>query len=520
MENKPLEGRTCPPCSSAPQRAGEALAKEAPPYDKGAGAAPPIQGQAPFTATRIQGAGAALTYLLGWFYIRWLLLNADWGEPGRFGGWALAVFCAAFFGGVELLMRAAGRRAGGESWAWMAFCGLLAADITAKSFLFWDSGSLFVWELLALHGAAAYWVLCRAGLLTEGATGPFAALDALRALVLYPFGRFFLRVRVGWYGLKKGARRLGGARFKKNTAFWVTLAAALPLLLAAAALLAGADEGFDRLLNDLLHRLELIALPDWFWQNFWCFVLGLPVGAYLFGLIGGALRETPKPGSGPRLRRQAEALRAAPEGALCAAMGAFLALYLLFFALQASYLLGGFAGRLPAGFTAAGYARQGFFQLCAIVVLNFGLLVLAAKLTRRPLRQSPALKALSLCLCGANLLFAAVSFSKLYLYISRFGLTPKRVLSSWFALVLAVLSVLAALSILRPFRAVRAGVLAFCGLFLLLCLCQPDLLIHKVNRQLYRAGILQELDEGFYHPKYINTAGEEAEQAIDGRFEK
>lgn len=93
-------------------------------------------------------------------------------------------------------------------------------------------------------------------------------------------------------------------------------------------------------------------------------------------------------------------------------------------------------------------------------------------------------------------------------------------LSSWFALVLAVLSVLAALSILRPFRAVRAGVLAFCGLFLLLCLCQPDLLIHKVNRQLYRAGILQELDEGFYHPKYINTAGEEAEQAIDGRFEK
>ena len=201
-------------------------------------------------------------------------------------------------------------------------------------------------------------------------------------------------------------------------------------------------------------------------------------------------------------------------------MGAFLALYLLFFALQASYLLGGFAGRLPAGFTAAGYARQGFFQLCAIVVLNFGLLVLAAKLTRRPLRQSPALKALSLCLCGANLLFAAVSFSKLYLYISRFGLTPKRVLSSWFALVLAVLSVLAALSILRPFRAVRAGVLAFCGLFLLLCLCQPDLLIHKANRQLYRAGVLQELDEGFYHPKYISTAGEEAEQAIDGRFEK
>ena len=91
MENKPLEGRTCPPCSSAPQREGEPMAKEAPPYDKGAGR--------PVHSHPHPGAGAALTYLLGWFYIRWLLLNADWGEPGRFGGWALAVFCAAFSAG-------------------------------------------------------------------------------------------------------------------------------------------------------------------------------------------------------------------------------------------------------------------------------------------------------------------------------------------------------------------------------------------------------------------------------------
>ncbi len=133
--------------------------------------------------------------------------------------------------------------------------------------------------------------------------------------------------------------------------------------------------------------------------------------------------------------------------------------------------------------------------------------MLAAKLSRRPLRQSPALKALSLCLCGANLLFAAVSFSKLYLYISRFGLTPKRVLSSWFAQVLAVLSVLAALSILRPFRAVRAGVIAFCGLFLLLCLCQPDLLIHKANRQLYRTGSCRNWTRALSPQKYKHGRG-------------
>lgn len=494
MEQKPLGGKTCPPSSSAPKMETAAPARAQAIYRES-------RQKAPFAPTRAQGFAAAFTYLLGWFYMRWLLLNGDWGACSRFGGWALMVFCLAFFGGVELLMRAQGRRAGLESWLWMAFCGLLAADITAKSFLLWDGGSLFFWELWALHGAAAYWVVCRAGLLAEGGTGPFVPLDALRALVLCPFGNFFLRVRIVWHGLKGLAGRIRGHHFQKNTAFWVTLAAALPLLLAAASLLAGADAGFDRLLGEFVRWFSLPRLPPWLADHFACFILGLPVGAYLCGLIGGALGEGPQPQRAAALRQKAETLRAAPEGALAAAMAAFLALYLVFFGVQASYLLGGFTGRLPLGFTAAEYARQGFFQLCAIVVLNFGLLVLAAKLARRPLRQSRALRALSLALCAANLLFAAVSFSKLYLYISRFGFTPRRVFSSWFTLVLAVLTVLAIAAILRPFRAVRAGVIAFCALFLLLCLCQPDLLIHKGNEALQRAGVIRQLDEAFYNPR-------------------
>ena len=115
-----------------------------------------------------------------------------------------------FFGGAELLMRAAGRRAGGESWAWMAFLrACWRRTLPQRAFV------LGFGQFVCVGAAGAarrrrLLVLCRAGLLTEGATGPFAALDALRALVLYPFGRFFLRVRVVWYGLK-GARCCCGA---------------------------------------------------------------------------------------------------------------------------------------------------------------------------------------------------------------------------------------------------------------------------------------------------------------------
>lgn len=486
MENKPLEGKACPPFSSAPQTLQTAAA-----YDRDQSAAPP------FRPSQAQIWAAPFTYLLGWYYMRWLLLcdGASFRNWRMEINWLIPLFCVLFFGGCELLLRMAQKgRPTMESRLWMAFCSLLAVDLAVKNaiaFSYYEMGSLFVWEIWALHGAAAYWVVCRAGLLTEGGTGPFLPWDVLKALVVYPLGQFFLRLRVMWYGCKTMVRTVAKRRRRPNTAVWVTLLLALPLLLGAGALLASADAGFDRLLQNVLRWFTLPELPDVFWQNFWCFVFGLPVGAYLYGLLGSALQRQPKPEESERLRQKAEAARLAPAGALAGALLAFLALYLLFFAVQTGYLLGGFMGRLPLGFTAAQYARQGFFQLCAIVVLNFGLLTAAAKLTRQPVRRYPLLKTASLALMAANLLFAAVSFSKLYLYISRFGLTGKRVLSAWFTLVLAVLTLIAIASLLKPVRAARAAAIAFCGLFLALCLCQPGLLIQKGNEALYAAGVIQ-----------------------------
>lgn len=442
---------------------------------------------------------ALVSWVWGWAYARGLLFGFEYGAA------FMALFCLLFFAGVEWMCRRSARPASKESRLWLALWGLLAADYIFKVSALSRNDAVLGWEALALHLAAAYWVLARAGALTEGRTGPFLPLDVLRALITVPFGNFFLRIRVLGRALADWLRGLAG---RKKGSFWagvVTLCVAVPVLALAARLLASADDAFGAALENVF---RWFTLPQAMLTEIMYFAVGLPVGAYLFGLAAGALKKAPDPARGPGLRAEAEKLRLAPAGALAFCLALLLALYALFFAIQLNYLSGGFFGCLPAGFTAAEYARRGFFELCAVSVLNFSVLTAAAKTSRTPLRQNPALKGLAAALCAANLLFAAVGASKMFLYIRRFGFTPSRVVSSWFILVLAVLSVLALVSVFRPFPVVRAAAAVFCAMFLALCLSQPDLWLRAANRQLVAAGVVERGDIGnwlLYMPGWFST---------------
>ena len=51
--------------------------------------------------------------------------------------------------------------------------------------------------------------------------------------------------------------------------------------------------------------------------------------------------------------------------------------YLLFFGAQAATLFSAFAGVRPEGLTYAEYARQGFFELCGVAMINLAVLGLS-----------------------------------------------------------------------------------------------------------------------------------------------
>lgn len=359
-----------------------------------------------------------------------------------------------------------------ESWLWLC-CMLCMALATA----FGRCRAVDGWQVFALHGMAAYWVLCYAGKLSDGETGPLVVWDAFNALVLLPIGGIFLRlahiIKAIVHGLSAQKENKHPKRDWKSLALGAAVvAAAVPFLILAGSLLGQADAAFELLTS----RIGSIFTIHWeipyeitraCTEVIGRFVFGIPVGAYLYGLVLlGSTRKTEKTQA---FYREAEKLRIAPQTAIVVVLLAFEVLYTLFFLVQAGSMLAAFRGIVPGTLTAAQYARAGFFQLCQVMAINFALLAAAAKCCRIPLRQNKALKWLTAILMGMSLLLAVTASGKLLLYIRRFGFTPLRLLSAWGILVLSAGCVLALVSLFRPCKVVKKWVFFAAVSFALLC---------------------------------------------------
>ena len=380
----------------------------------------------PFSAGRKEVLLAFGMYVLAYVY-----LGSGW--------WALPLFAAGFIAAGEYLYRDVKRP--WESWVWLACVIMIAGCITWRSLhpnqydsrldvqVMQEYAIPSSLAFLALHILAVYWLLCRSGRLTGGESGHLLPLDALYAFVIIPFKNFFLRIRCVLLALKpKKERKVNaGAVAAAVLAAFVVLV----LLVMAMMQLSAADDTFSKLLEGLRDALTLDLDQVWFYR----FLLSLPVGAYVFGLLAGLGRETPEAvrGRGTSAETALPKLRVVPEAVWLAALGVFSALYLAFFFVQGRYLFGAFTRTLPESFTVAEYARQGFFELCRVMAINFTLFWLVSRTARR---ESRPVRWMTAALLIESMLFAVVALSKLVLYIDCFGFTPKRLQSTWLVCVL------------------------------------------------------------------------------------
>ena len=381
--------------------------------------------KSPFSASHKECVLALLMYLLAYVYV------------GSYQWWTLPLFTAGFIAAGEYLFRDVKRPR--ESWIWLGCVIFIVGCLTWRN-LHPDAHDLpgqTVYEygiptelaLLALHILAVYWLTCRAGRLTGGESGHLLPLDALYAFILIPFKNFFLRIRCAVFTLKPKKERSVNA----GAIAGAVLAAfvALVLLVLAMTQLSAADDTFSELIDGLRQALTPDLDQPWFYR----FLTSLPVGAYLFGLLAGLGREAPE-----AMRKRGDGalaalpkLRIVPQSVWTAALGVFSAVYLVFFFVQGRYLFGAFTRTLPADFTVAEYARQGFFELCRVMAINFTLFWFVTRTARQ---ESRPVRWMAAALLIESMLFAVVALSKLGLYISCFGLTPLRVLSTWLVCVL------------------------------------------------------------------------------------
>ncbi len=258
-------------------------------------------------------------------------------------------------------------------------------------------------------------------------------------------------------------RSLESAKAKTILMLGAGAAAALPVLFYLSLILAKADAVFQSM---LFKSFTWLFSSDAMAELCILFIFGFFVS---YSLLGGLCSPRLIPEKSERKRRNPMA-----AVSFCAMISL---LYLFFCGIQIIYLFAG-KGNLPEGMTYAQYAREGFFQLFFVALMNLVLVLACLSLFRPHPALNFCLTLISLC----TYVLIGSSAYRMLLYVSTYALTFLRILVLWFLAVLALLFAGVIIAIFKPrfslFRWFLVWItLAYCGF----AWSRPDYQIARYN---------------------------------------
>ncbi len=216
-------------------------------------------------------------------------------------------------------------------------------------------------------------------------------------------------------------------RHRTLTGILTGIVVTIPLLIVIISLLSSADKRFEQLVGHIPTLIDQIDLYSWIPQFLFIVLFMLLFFSYTWSLIR---HMRPKHVStvavGPVLD---------PVTSLTI-LTIINAIYLLFTLIQFTYLF----GSLPDSLTYAEYARRGFFELVAVTLINFTILLALLYGTRVSEKKGGAtVRIMESLLVFCTLIMLVSAFIRMYLYEQMYGFTYLRVLTHAFMIFLFVL---------------------------------------------------------------------------------
>ena len=328
-------------------------------------------------------------------------------------------------------------------------------------------------QTLMIFLVAAYWTLViTEGLLWKGQTSSWILLDSWNGLIALPILNFLCQIRLIFQTFSE-------KREEKKDWRMVLLGIliSIPALLVIIPILAQADTEFRSLVDTILD-----ALGEDFRILIWRGIVGILLGAFMFGtLYGGVYKRHVKEEECIRFHEESgRVFRFVPDIAVLTFGIIVSAVYVLFIGLQARYLFSAFFGILPEAYTYAQYARQGFFELCVIALLNASFLTAMNGCAKTPRRKNRGLLLENGILGALTLLLLTTAASKLGMYIVAYGFTVKRCISSVFLIWLFLVFILVLIYQKKNIPLVRWSVFAGAVFFTLLCVFPVEQIVEWI----------------------------------------
>lgn len=374
--------------------------------------------------------------------------------------------------------------------------------ISANSFIYFFAYSY----ALAVY---CYFISAVVGTTSESGFSDFMLVDFFKAIFIIPFFSFVHLFR----GMFSGKATSGG-KFITRALLGIALAI-VPTAIVLGLLC------YDDSFYELIRKIFDFDLADVF-SHIFSLGFAIPIGMYIFGLF---ISSTDKLCDDiltvDDCRKTSRSMKIAPTVTIMVAAIPLLLVYVVFFISQLDYYISGFAGSLPRDMSYSSYAREGFFQLCVVCVINLVVILLALMFMKRKGDSTPvSLKIITVIYSVFTLVLISTAISKMVMYIDYYGLTHKRVYATWFMILLALIFIIIAVKQFVPkFKAVASGFVVCVVLFAALSLSNVDGLIAKYNVDRYLDGSLNELNASSMYSELGDSAIPELVRAYEAMSE-
>lgn len=257
-------------------------------------------------------------------------------------------------------------------------------------------------------------------------------------------------------------KRKTGKEDRRIWALGIGILVGVPLVLVVMVLLSAADAVFRQMTDKFLENISLGNIVNVLFRIAFMFLLSYCLTSYLCK---------------KKMKEEVKDKRTGEPVLAITVTGMLTVLYLIFSVIQ---IAGLFMGKLqlPAGYSYAEYAREGFFQLLVVSLLNLVIVLVCLNF----FRESNVLKVILTLMSLCTFIMIASSAMRMCIYIMYYYLTFLRVLVLWALALLSVLFVGVIVNIYREsFPLFRYSMTVVTVLYLALSFAHPDYIIARVN---------------------------------------
>ena len=296
-------------------------------------------------------------------------------------------------------------------------------------------------------------------------------------------------------------RAVGKSTSKNKNVLYalIGIVLAIPVLLVVVPLLVSADAAFSGLISMIGRNIG-----EYIGEALFALLLAPYVFSYAF------IRKTKLDADNGEIAKAKKSLRFAPNAVSVSFLCVISVTYIIYLFSQFAYFFSAFSGILPEGYaySASLYAREGFFEMFTISVINISIISAVNIFTKKENgRLSKALQAVECFISLFSVLILITAMSKMVLNIEVFGLSKYRLLVSLFMVMLAVIIAFFVLHIFLPKISYMQPIIIICStLFIAFSFADMDNLVAMYNVNAYANERIETLDLEYMYYNLSDSA--------------